>query len=297
VSPEVPVKLERDELGRIAYLRSPWTPKDAEAIRRSGVRRLHISLREDDMPFVRELEGIEEVQIVALGVKSDGVLAGLPDLRVLGLQNYCDDPIDFAAFKRLERLLFYWRRMGETAFEAVTLKSLAIHYYKESDLSPLRRLERLEGLRIENSRRLRTLDGVAALGALKVLSLRDDQGLADIGALATMSHSLQELQLQLCHKVNDITSIGRHHDLKRLSLIDCGHIPSLAPLAELAQLEEFYFYGTTYIEDGDMTPLLGMPSLRRVGFASRRHNSHSVADIERLRHLKESSPPLPHWRW
>jgi hypothetical protein len=292
----VPVKLERDELGRFAYMGSPWTPKDAEAIRRSGVRRLLISLREHDMPFVRELEGIEEVQIVAVGVKSDGVVAALPDLRVLGLQNYCDDPIDFAAFKRLERLLFHWRPMGETAFDALTLKSLAIHYYKELDLSPLRRLERLEGLRIENSRRLRTLDGVAALGALKVLSLRDDQGLADISALAAMDHSLDELELHLCHKVNDIVSITRHSALRRLSLIDCGNLPSLAPLAGLAHLEEFYFYGTTKIADGDMTPILGMPALRKIAFASRRHYSHAVADIERLRRLKET-PWLPHWRW
>ena len=108
----MPVSLRRDELGRIAYLRSPWTPKDAEAIRRSGVRRLHISLREHDMPFLRELEGIEEVQIVALGVKSDGVVAALPDLRVLGLQNYCDDPIDFGAFKQLERLAFNLASQG-----------------------------------------------------------------------------------------------------------------------------------------------------------------------------------------
>ena len=290
------VDFKRDKSGPIAYLGSPWTPKDAEAIRRSGVRRIDISLREHDMPFVRDLEAIEEVQIVALGVKSDGVVAALPDLRVLGLQNYCDDPIDFASFKQLERLAFNWRPKGETAFDAVTLKSLAISYYQDLDLTPLSRLARLEGLRIENSRRLRTLDGVAALGALKVLSLRDDQRLADIGDLAQMDHSLDELELNLSHKVNDISAIRRHHDLRRLSLIDCGHIPSLAPLSDLAHLEEFYFYGTTHIADGDMTPLLGMPSLRKIAFASRRHYSHSVADIERLRHLKET-PWLPHWRW
>ena len=290
----MPVDFERDSDGHFAILRSPWTPKDAEAFRRSRVRRIHISLREADMPFVRDLVGVEEVDII--GAKADGVVAALPDLRVLSLQNSSDDPIDFAAFKRLERLVFDWRPKGETAFEAVTLKSLAIHHYKQLDLTPFWRLDRLEGLRVDNSLRLQTLDGVAALGALKVLSLLDDQGLSDISALAAMDHSLDELELNLCHKVKEVASIARHGALRRLSLIDCGHLPSLAPLAGLAHLEEFYFYGTTNITDGDMSPILGLPALRKIAFASRRHYSHTVADIERVRHLKET-PWLPHWRW
>jgi hypothetical protein len=260
----MPVNLRRDEFGREAVLSSPWSPKDADAIRRSGVRRLRLALNADDMGYLGELDGIEEVQIV--GLKSDGGVATLPGLPVLGLETYSDDRIDFTAFKQLERLAYNWRPGGETAFSVATLKSLRVSGYPASNLAPLSELVRLKGLRIANTRRLVSLDGVEALPALTVLSLRDDQRLSDIGALALMSHSLQELQLQVCHKFNDISSIRRHHDLKRLSLIDCGHIPSLAPLADLAHLEEFYFYGTTYIEDGDMTPLLGMPSLRRVGF-------------------------------
>jgi hypothetical protein len=279
------VKQKRDEFGREAVLSSPWSPKDADAIRRSGVRRLHLALRDHDMPFLRDLEGIEEVQIVDLTLKSDGAVAALPDLRVLGLETYSDDPIDFAAFKQLQRLAFNWHPKGETAFEAVTLTSLAVSRYQDVDLTPLARLSRLEGLRISNSRRLRTVDGVAALVALKVLSLRGDQRLADISGLASMDHSLDELELNLAHRVTDISPIGRHHDLRRLSLIDCGHISSLAPLADLAHLEEFYFYGTTHIEDGDMTPVLGMSSLRKIAFTSRRHYSHTEADIERLRRL------------
>jgi hypothetical protein len=290
------VELKRDEHGRMAILSSPSSPDDADAIRRSGVRRLQLALRDHEMAILRDLEAIEEVQIVDLTLKSDGAVAALPDLRVLGLETYSDAPIDFSAFKQLERLAFNWRPRGETAFAIATLKSLRISRYPGFDLTPLAQLPKLEGLRIENSRRLRSLDGVAALGALKVLSLRDDQGLVDISDLAAMDRSLDELELNLCHKVTDITPIERHRELRRLSLIDCGHIPSLAPLAHLAYLEELYFYGTTHIDDGDMTPILGMTSLRKIAFASRRHYSHRVEEIERLRGLKET-PWLPHWRW
>lgn len=291
------VKLEHDESGPVALVSGLWSPGDAEAIRRSGVRRLRIVVRSNDLAFLQELDGIEEVRIVDHTIKSDGGVAALAGLRVLSLQTYSQDRIDFAVFKQLERLAFNWRPGCETAFETDTLKSLAVSGYPASDLKPLAALSRLEALRISNSRRLRTLDGVAELEALKILSLRDDQQLADISALASMDHSLEELEFEVCRKVTDISAIGRHHALRRLSLDDCGRIPSLAPVANLAELEEFYFYGTTRIEDGDMTPLLRMPALRRVAFARRvRHNSHGVADIERIRHLKES-PPLPHWRW
>ncbi len=174
--------------------------------------------------------------------------------------------------------------------------SLRVSHYPYASLEPLLALERLEGLRIANSRALKSLEGVSALIALQVLSLRDDQGLVDIDALASMDHSLTDFELNVCRKVTDISALGHHEKLRRITLIDCGRISSIAPLADLPELEEFWFYGTTTIDDGDMSPLLRMPALKRVSFGHHKHYTHRTEDIERLRDLKPSDP-LPHWRW
>ena len=112
-----------------------------------------------------------------------------------------------------------------------------------------------------------------------------------------MDHSLTEIEIDGCRKITDISALARHTELRRIMLIDCGHIATLGPLANLPLLEEFWFYGTTVIDDGDMTPLLRMPALQRVSFGyHKKFYSHSTEDIEQIRGLTLSDP-LPHWRW
>lgn len=290
------VTVKNDDLGRIAVVSGEWTAEDAHVIRDLGIRRLHGSVRGPDLGFLAELDGIDEVRVVDHVLRSDAGVMALPDLRALSLETYSQDRIDFRVFPLLERLAFNWRSGGETAFACESLKSIRVSRYPFTDLTPLYALLRLEGLRIASSRKLRSLDGLAALAALRVLSLRDERELADIGALVAMDHSLTEFELNVCRKVTDLSPLAVHRDLRRVMVIDCGRIASLAPLADLPALEEFWFYGTTVIEDGDMTPLLRMPALQRVSFAPRRHYSHRTEDIEQLRGLTESEP-LPHWRW
>ena len=291
------VSLTNDDLGPVATVSGRWTSTDATAIRDSRVRRLRIFGSHPDLDFLGSLDGIDEVRVQALGLVFDTGVMGLPGLKVLGLETYSKLPIDFGVFDSIERLAFNWRPNGETAFGRATLRSLRISRFPYPDLRTLSALMRLEGLRIANTRRLVSLHGIEALGGLRVLSLRDDQVVFDIGSLAEMDHSLTEIELQVCRKITDISALARHTELRRIMLIDCGHIASLAPLADLPLLEEFWFYGTTVIDDGDMTPLLRMPALQRVSFGYHRKTySHSTEDIERLRGLQPSDP-LPHWRW
>lgn len=290
------VTLASDESGRKALVRGEWTPDDAAAIRRSGARRLDVSVRGQNLDFLGTLDGIDEVRVVNHILTSDSGVTGLPGLRVLELETYSDDPIDFRTFGSIERLAFNWRPNGETAFTRTSLVSLSVGGYPHVDLAPLASLVNLEGLRLDNTRRLRSLEGIAAFSHLQVLSIRDGRTLVDIDALATMDHSLIEIEVDGCRRFTDISALRNHDKLRRIMLIDCGRISSLAPLADLPELEEFWFYGTTTIDDGDMSPLLRMPALKRVSFGYHKHYTHRTEDIERLRDLKESNP-LPHWRW
>ena len=294
------VAIETDGNGRKAVVSDRWSPDDAKVIRQSRVTRVQIArFRGSDLAFLADLANfadVDDVDVIQLQLRSDAGVMALPHLRALSLETYSKDRIDFRAFPMLERLSFNWRPGGDTAFECEALGSLRVSRYPHADLSPLWRLQRLERLRIDNSRHLRRLEGVEAVPTLMVLSLRDDRALEDVGALALMDHSLTEYELNVCRKVSDISALASHRDLRRVMLIDCGRIASIKPLANLPVLEEFWFYGTTVIEDGDMTPLLRMPALKRVSFAPRRHYSHRTEDIERLRGLNDSEP-LPHWRW
>lgn len=291
------VKIESDAFGQKSVVSGHWTDGDAEAFARLRPRRLEVrGYRGQDLTFLDGLDSVEEVNVLDFHLCSDAGVQVLPGLRALGLETYSGDPIDFRVFSRLRRLALYWRPDADTALGCQTLESLWAGHFPYADLTQLSTLANLEGLCLSSSRRLMRLEGVESLPALRVLSLRDDRALADIGALAGMDHSLTEFELNVCRKVSDLSPLALHWDLRRVMLIDCGRIASLAPLADLPALEEFWFYGTTVIEDGDMTPLLKMPALQRVSFAPRRHYSHRTQDIERLRGLTESVP-LPHWRW
>jgi hypothetical protein len=77
------VELKRDELGPMAVLSSPSSPGDAHEIRRAGVRRLRLELREADMPFLRDLEGIEDaLTLVPLEEKKARTSPGPRGLRI-----------------------------------------------------------------------------------------------------------------------------------------------------------------------------------------------------------------------
>ena len=62
--------------------------------------------------------------------------------------------------------------------------------------------------------------------------------------------------------------------LGSLGLDNMGDIQSLKPLAQLSQLHRVTFVESTNILDGDLSPLVGLPSLELVSFQNRRHYSH-----------------------
>jgi hypothetical protein len=53
-----------------------------------------------------------------------------------------------------------------------------------------------------------------------------------------MDRSLVEFEMSVCRKVGDISALAEHRDVRRIMLIDCGRIASMAPLADLPALEE-----------------------------------------------------------
>jgi hypothetical protein len=294
------VEVTSDTWGRRAILRTPWTDSEAAQLLASGIARVHvIGFAQQPVPPLSNLQGIAELKVLTLDVTSDASVTQLSELTALSLETHARNPIDFRVFKRLQRLHVNWRPSAETAFENPSIRSLSVSRYPFADLRPLRRLGRLQGLRIANARTLTSLVGIADLPALKRLWLIDDRALTNIDGLATGRPALVDLLMNVCREVGTLDALGGQLSLESLSLLEGGRIASLRPLVALPRLRRLRFHGTT-IEDGDLSVLLAMPALAVVAFGNRPHYSHDLASVEdvlRRRHGAPEQEPQPHWWW
>lgn len=68
-------------------------------------------------------------------------------------------------------------------------------------------------------------------------------------------------------------------ELRLLGFSDCGEIESVAPLGALEQLEELYAWGSTWIVDGDLSPLARLPRLKEIRMRDRRGYKPRGADL------------------
>jgi hypothetical protein len=90
---------------------------------------------------------------------------------------------------------------------------------------------------------------------------------------------LVELEITNCPRLERIDVVARLAELQKLTLGNNGKVESLKPLRGLRNLHWLTFPESTNIVDGDLTPLLELPSLRKVAFQNRRHYSHRREQI------------------
>jgi hypothetical protein len=270
-----------DARGSRIEIVEPPSADDARRLQAAGVREAWIKgFGQSDLPDLSILEGVvDELNVVTLNLRSDAAVVSLPGLKALSLQSYARNPLDLRRFQHLERLSLIWRPGAERLFQATALGSLSITGYPFADLAPLHRLTGLQQLTIRNSRKLLTLAGVEALGALTELSLRDDRSLGTLDPLGTAPCRLRKLWVQSCRKLTSIEPVRGQSELEYFDLTEDGRIDSLAPLAGLQKLRRFLFYESTVIADGDLSVLLQLPSLTETAFADRRHYSHHNDDL------------------
>jgi Leucine-rich repeat (LRR) protein len=299
----MPIEIAAGSLGRRVILRDPLSDADVEHIRRSGISRVWVlGFGERALPNLAALEGVvDELDVLTLNITSDAAVTSLPSLRSLSLESYARNRIDFRTFTNLERLHLNWRRGAETALENENLRNLSISRYPFTDLGPLAKLNRLEGLRIANSRGLASLAGIGNLPNLKRLWLIDNRALSDLGHLAADRPSLVDLSMNTCRSIRDVGGLRAQVDLQSVTLINGGRVASLRPLASLPRLQTLWFYESTVIENGDLSVLLEMPALQRTSFANRRRYSHKSEFIERELERRGRGPAtvseVPHWWW
>jgi len=158
------------------------------------------------------------------------------------------------------------------------LKEIVVFDYDEVDLQPLAVQPSLEDVTLKVAPRLESLCGADHL-SLRRIKIALARELEDIDALAHASQSLHEVVFETCLGLYDVESLGQLTRLRFLGIGDCGRIPSLGRLANLTQLECLYAWGSTRVEDGDLSPLLRLPRLKEIRMRDRREYRPRVREI------------------
>jgi len=275
-----------DGFGSCLVLQQMWSNDFVDLIKKENISVLRLSesagWKGKDISFLEQLQGtdLRGVEVYAWDVKDLTPLQYLPRLETIGLQAEFTKAPDFSTFNNLTHLFLYWRPKAITVFGCSGLQRLNIVNYPLEDLKKLNNIAGLKHLQL-TSKKLLSLAGIEALQSLRNLDLAICPKLESLSGI-NKCQEIQFVELESCKKVSDVSSLGELSSLREIVLTDCGKIKSLQSLAKCRLLESLIFAGDTNVEDGELTPLLDMPELKRMWFADKRHYSHKRAQVEAI---------------
>lgn len=267
-----------NDMGRCLVLKAPWSDGFIDIIRKESISVLRLTesmgWKGNDISFLEELQdvGLRGVEVYAWGVKDITPLQFIPGLEYLGLQCEFTKAPDFSNFDQLKICKLLWRPKAQTVFDCSGLKLLNVVNYPDEDLKNLKNMTGLRRLQI-TSRKLVSLAGIESLKGLRILDLAECPKLGSLTGIEKCQE-LQVVELENCKKVDDVSSLGELASLRDVVLTDCGKVKSLQPLAKCRLLESLTFAGDTNVEDGELTPLLEIPELKKMWFVDKRHYTH-----------------------
>jgi internalin A len=262
------VIFENGDYGVKAILTAPWESSFLKLLLNKNVKELELNdghgWKGSDVDFLEFLPQLNSLIIINFKVKSVKAVHHLKELYNLRILTYCDTPIDFSVFTKLISCGLEWRKGAESLFNAVNLKHLSVNSYKQKNSSVFSKLVNLEELIIMNSN-LEDLSGLSPLTNLKYLRLTNLNRIKTLDGIGNLNQ-LQILMIQRCMGINAIEEIFSLHHLKRLIITDMTKIKTIHGIEALSDLEMFNFYGSTNIQDGDLTPILKLKKLKAISY-------------------------------
>jgi Leucine-rich repeat (LRR) protein len=217
---------------------------------------------------------VKKLQIIAYSpLKGLEKLNKIQDLAWLSLECEAKNAVDLSNLK-IEECWFNWSENLNSILAIKTLKRCRVSYWPFKDLSTLSSLEKLEELKITEGK-LRSLNGIGIWGnSLKKLDLIYLKQLNSLEGIELFVN-LEDLSLEGCKKIEDLTLVGELKKLKSLNFSDIGEVRSVAPISSIKSLKKLDFGGNTNIIDGDLSCLSSLKDLQKVLFEPRKHYSHS----------------------
>jgi hypothetical protein len=223
--------------------------------------------------FLREYPGVSGLVLpFASQYKLAPVLA-LANLRYLQVGE-SRELLDLSSFPQLEEVRLEWHE-GVRFAELQVLRVLYLRGYSpiSGSLQELPALPRLRELEL-NQGNVRTLAGISRFASLRRLQLYHLKRLETIADVC--GTELEYLHVESCKSIGNLEEAACLDRLSVLRMNSCGRIRSLRFLDTMPVLEECRLMGT-YVEDGDMSPLL---RLDRVAFSRHKDYSHTPAEVQ-----------------
>lgn len=273
---------QREDGLKWLVVRAGWSDQLAHLVNSGQVDGVELNSAkgswDQGLEFLAQVPRLQHLILIDLQEQDVRPIESLSALRSLTLSTYATTSLDFGNLRSLTKGFIEWRRQYEGLHFCTGLEELYVNKYDREDLVPLDSLTNLRRLSIGDSRRLSSLDGMRRFQELRCLGLFALPRLSNLTPVESLADTLEDLDLKQCRRLSTLNPLGSLRKLRRLILEDCGRIPSLKAIADLPFLEELYFYGDTYVVDGDLAFLHAMP-LKSVSFQNRRHYSVRREDL------------------
>ena len=119
---------------------------------------------------------------------------------------------------------------------------------------------------------LTSLAGLDALESLRSLTIAGGRQLADIIDLASpVGRQLEELDLDSCRHIDDLSPLTHCRSLTELCLANIGDVPDANLLRGLTKLRRLFLHESTRFIDGDLSAIAELLHLEAFSLMNRRH--------------------------
>jgi hypothetical protein len=221
---------------------------------------------------------IKELSVGGCEVPISGI-RNLSNIQSLVLEVSTKENLSFDVFQKLTTCGIDWQKNYQTdLFALPNLQTLNIEGFDRQNLKEIGNARALNELTL-NGGKVESLEGLECLKDLRLLCLERLKKLHSLNFLDSNSN-LRELVIEKCPLINSYDDLSSLSYLAHLGL-DQKSVPSLEFLRKLKNLESLYF-GNTLVEDGDLSVLLDMPSLKDVQFKNKKNYSHKIKEIQSL---------------
>ena len=276
--------IEEHPAGITLVVTGRWTSAATTAVQRPDVTGVSLNhahgYHEPDLSFI-EAWPIKDLLVLDRTISDLAPLARLGQtLEGLYVEAAPDARIDLTALPHLRSLEAGWDAIRDALHGPDYLTEIVTFGYYEPDFEPLALQPSLQTIRLETAHKLETLAGIEQFPTLTSLAIAAARQFHDLDAVQSVRETLRKLDLESCPALNDITPIAALSELHLLGIKDCGRIRSIEPVGNLAKLEVLLAWGSTRIEEGDLSPLLGLPRLKEIRMRDRREYRPTVAALK-----------------